>query len=80
MMKEIEVGTCDSCGFEHIPLKTYTRTGFKDAKDSKMCAVCAGSFIGNAHQYPLQYEDSALYKSLGYCTNLILQAIQKAKQ
>lgn len=77
-MNEIKIGTCTSCHFENILVETY-RGSVLRPEPMDFCKVCAGSYIGNAAIYPNQYEPATLYQALGYCTNLILQAIEKSQ-
>ena len=68
---------CESCGFS-IETKEYTY-GF-DNKKMQLCFLCAGTFAGNAAQYPSQYDNADVLKCICFVGNAILKAISEPKE
>lgn len=71
---------CDGCRFPGLKLKTYPAPPFDSrgrTEPFKFCELCAATFIGNAVQYPDQYEDAETMRLIGYCANLILKEIRR---
>ena len=52
-----DILVCDSCKCE-VATSDFDRAFVKPHQEKKMwlCSLCADSFIGNAYQYPEQYE------------------------
>lgn len=74
-------GDCDCCGFEGVMVKPYDiRRGapMGSALGKKwLCALCAGTMTGNAHEYPEQYgREGEVMKTICYVGNAILQTIR----
>lgn len=69
-----EVPGCDFCQTEGVEVKHYERNGI----EGDLCAVCDGSFAGNALFYPQQYRaEYLLLQNMSIHTNMILKAINK---
>ena len=57
---------CSSCGCEAPVIQSDERY---------LCQLCYGSFIGNATQYPRQYENVSLFVSIAQVGNMILDEL-----
>lgn len=73
---ENELATCDCCRAV-APLHSFERRDFIENKSVKdnLCEVCASTMIANAWTYPSQHKEPHLFTALGFCTNLILDAV-----
>lgn len=73
---EYRLGVCDCCGFE-----TWIKecdVGPPGEGVTESCDVCAGTWISNVCEHPGNYVcDVALYRSLGYVANMILNEVSE---
>ena len=68
---------CASCGCD-APLDKFERG--HPRKGEYICEICANSYVGNATQYPKQYENVVLFQALAQVGNLILDKLTDRKQ
>lgn len=71
-------GECAACGFETDELTWYDfyPPYVGDRQGHWVCRICASTLSGNYDQYPTRYENGDVFKTIAYCTNLILAAIE----
>lgn len=67
---------CESCDWDTTELKWYpfhdlTRAG------SWMCHVCARTSAGRAHQYPTQYPNGDVLRTVAWQTNYLASLIKQ---
>ena len=78
-----EAMVCKCCGYEFETIESlsmYRLPGLRNPNNDQwqaLCNICASTFIGNAHNYPSQYENEWLGKALAYVANEILQTLRK---
>jgi hypothetical protein len=68
---------CASCGCD-VPLDKFERG--RPRKEEYICEICAKSYVGNATEYPDQYENVVLFQALAQVGNLILDKLTDRKQ
>ena len=77
------IETCHTCAAE-APVRTFDihreGIGALSSEKQELCEVCASSMISNAAHYPSQYENTELFQALGYCTNMLLDAITQRRK
>ena len=72
---------CDSCGFEGVPLNRFDYSfGPLMGEVRWLCDVCSSTYVGRVDEFPRQYENIPLYKSLAIATNMILQRIDEMER
>ncbi len=67
-------GECDSCGF-----KTEAVTECPDlakAEPPWYCELCKSTHAGVAHQYPSQYQNADVLRTICYVGNVILAKME----
>lgn len=71
---------CQSCGSTGVPLTAYTSFRMSRLKGASkiLCALCANTKAGNAHEYPEQYPDRDVLQIICYVGNEILKALPKS--
>lgn len=78
---------CDSCEFKTGELKAYESMRFdsmesytlpKEERPHKwLCILCASTMTGSALDYPLQYPDARVMRTICFVGNAILEEIRK---
>jgi hypothetical protein len=71
-------GECDCCAYETGLHFTEQRTGSR-LVGAWLCEVCYSTFLSKAVFYPIQVSDTALYRSVGYIANMLLDEIRGLK-
>ena len=72
---------CDGCGFHTPHLKFYKSSRHwkePERRGKWLCALCAGTFAGNAVEYPEQYhdgQDASILFAVCYVGNVILERL-----
>jgi hypothetical protein len=78
---QLKDSQCTCCGFEtqklHIYCDRSERTNLTGVDAFAQCDLCFSTFAGNAERYPSQYPNGDVLKHICFCTNSILQAIEK---
>jgi hypothetical protein len=79
-MKQIEVDDeaeeCDGCRFPGLELEEYEASPVGRRKEPKrLCELCANTFMGNALEYPEQYDNHDAMQIVAFCTNLLLKRL-----
>lgn len=79
---------CDSCGWETDELEEvdcYARIrglGPLSPDDQKcwawMCKVCRSTLVGNAYQYPNQYDDKDVLRTIAWGINYLSDQIKRS--
>lgn len=79
---DVEDPTCDACGYsspdlvvQHYKSSPDGRSSNNDGKN--LCDLCAGTFAGNAFDYPAQYPYSDIMFMVSYVGNAIIEEIRK---
>ena len=64
---------CNSCGAE-APVFEFTQNRNFPRENNKvfLCELCSSTRIGNAHEYPEQFPDHVLMKTIAAVGNIIL--------
>lgn len=76
--EEIKITECFACGFKtQCQLYTNSNPTHKGSRDMWFCDICANTYIGNTHEYHFPEHDQELFRTIGYVTNTILEAINK---
>lgn len=70
------IGECDNCGFE-TKLKNYDSRNSEDGDN--LCEVCAKTLFAHALFYPEQCSNAALFRSLAWSVNKIIETIRENK-
>ena len=74
-----DIQGCDSCTAE-APLAEFTSDNPKlDKRIKHICNLCAGSFVGNATEWPRQHDNVTLFQTIAQIGNLILDEITGRK-
>lgn len=74
-----KIGECYCCSFADITVKKYKRNALFMTGQSQywyLCKICSTSFLSNVVDYNKESANQELARSMGYCTNLILKAIE----
>lgn len=83
MAEEPKQGKCEACGYETEvrEFKIYNGPGREADRPADFCKVCSNTSIASAVEYPSQHiEDATILRTIGYVTNMILDAIKKSQQ
>lgn len=76
-----ELTECDGGRFPGLKLKSYPCRPFSRRKEPReLCQLCAETFIGNSVEYPEQYEYREVMQLVGFCTNKILQRLERLEK
>lgn len=71
---------CESCNSDGVNLKPYDRGPPYNAPGCGprwLCQFCAGTFAGNATEYPDQYRDSrAVLVSMAQMANMLVKELK----
>lgn len=77
---------CHSCGFKNVATAEYPHRielGRSEAfnianldKPKLLCQLCAGTMTGNALDYPSQYPNADVLKTICYVGNAILAKLE----
>ncbi len=65
---------CDSCGYP-APLATFQSAPTNEPKT--ICELCAGTYAGSALDYPSQYPNADVLKTICHVGNAILAELRK---
>lgn len=79
-MDDEELEECDGCRFPGLWLKTYESSAISKKGPKRLCELCAETFLGNSVEYPEQYPSREVMELIGFCTNKILQKLEKIER
>jgi ribosomal protein L37AE/L43A len=73
------VTNCHSCGFKTMSLRAYRASELGSRKHNThmwLCLLCASTLTGNAYEYPDQYDNADVLKTICFVGNTILEEIR----
>lgn len=69
---------CHSCDYLTEDLDIYDRGPGADSEEPMwLCALCASTRAGNAYQYPRQYPNEDVLRTICYVGNVILDQLKE---